>query len=106
MKRLSSEDKTLWRAVTKDAKPLRVRINTAEDEPPSPPKPKAKPKSEKPIAPSQPLPGKKEPQGREVDDRTMMRFKRGQMAIDGVLDLHGHRLADAEIEVAGFLRHK
>lgn len=110
MKRLTEEDKKLWRAVTKGAAPLRLRVKPErEEEKPAAPKPPAQKKSIVPPASSPDkslVIGKKEPPGREVDIRTLTKFKRGQMAIDGVIDLHGYNLADARSEVLGFIRLK
>lgn len=40
-----------------------------------------------------------------IDKRTNQRLKRGQMAIDGRLDLHGHYQADAHRALHGFVRN-
>ena len=109
-RRLSDDERVLWKGVTRSIAPLR-KIAKAEPEgaPPSaaPPRPlprtkpapvrAAPPPTSKPAAPP-PL----APLGR----KTKKRIARGTHSIDGRLDLHGMTQAEAHDALFGFIRAK
>jgi DNA-nicking Smr family endonuclease len=88
----------LWRAALGDVVPLRGRRRPLAENPrPSPP----------------PAPGSREgaveeaaaraPQGRGLDKRTAQRFRRGEMPIEGRLDLHGMFEEEAHRATVSFI---
>jgi DNA-nicking Smr family endonuclease len=115
-RRPSAEESDLFRRAVGDAKPLRARAKRPAAPPAAAkePAPRAAPISPKPSAsrlarPAPPLPRVKAPApGRfaDIDKRTAERFRRGELAIEATLDLHGliqteaHRRLDAFIERA------
>jgi len=113
---LSPEDKLLWAHAMRDAKPARRRRPPPAS--PAPPVEKPPPEGAKPAKArrptrAQPLPPKvkdKTPAPPlaagavvNIDRRTADRLKRGQMAVEATLDLHGHTQAEAHRELNGFL---
>ncbi|WP_374763161.1 Smr/MutS family protein [Yunchengibacter salinarum] len=87
---LSAADRALWEAATSDVAPLTDR--PVAPEPPRPPR-RAAPR---PASDPPPRPGAMalDPQDR-LDRRTRRRLTRGDMAVDRVVDLHGHTQTDA-----------
>jgi len=55
-------------------------------------------------APDAPEPDKTKP-GSDLDRRTEERLRRGQMKIDGRIDLHGHRLHEAQRSLQNYLQN-
>ncbi len=117
-RRPSAEESELFRRAVGDAKPLRARAKRPAAAP-APPKEPAPSKPSAPRAarvappraarPTSPLPRAKAPApGRfaDIDKRTAERFRKGELAIEATLDLHGliqteaHRRLDAFIERA------
>ncbi|MDH3473788.1 MAG: Smr/MutS family protein [Rhodospirillales bacterium] len=105
---LADEDLDLWRHVTREAKPLpgrekpkRKAEQPAKAEEAKRPKPPPPRRPEQPAPPAAPAlrPGAQA----DVDKRTAERLKRGKLAIEGRLDLHGHSQEQAEQELAAFL---
>jgi DNA-nicking Smr family endonuclease len=101
----TTPDAELWRRLTEGVKPLKARkakpaAPAANPEPPvapagpPPPAPKQKRSPPPPIA----LGGTA-----GIDRRTAERFRRGQLAIDGRLDLHGLRQDAAYAALSRFL---
>ena len=92
----------LWKAVTETVSPLhhkRLKLMHLADEPlPLPAAPSPKPKKLK-LSPPKPAyqpagkPGK--PPATSIEPRLKRRLGRGQVDIDGTLDLHGMRQAEA-----------
>jgi DNA-nicking Smr family endonuclease len=108
-RRLSDEERTLWRDVTRGIAPLRtsaiveveeVVVELASDAPPRPPQPRTAPPAAKPTEPARPAMPPLAPLGR----RTRQRIARGSHAIDGRLDLHGLTQHEAHDALIGFLR--
>lgn len=109
--RLAPEDLALWRKVTGDAEPLRRREPAAEPDAPAESGPRAaRDKAPRP----QPVPLRPKAAGRpppelahgaiaDVDKRLVERLRRGRLPIEAVLDLHGHRQAEAERTLSAFL---
>src|ERR1043165_10072210 len=109
-RRLSDEERVLWKGVTRSIAPLRklavVGPDVAEQpNAPSPPKPRAK--SVPGVAPGAP-PAKRvaPPPLAPLTRRHKKRIARGNHAIDGRLDLHGMTQAEAHSALFGFLRAK
>ncbi len=110
----SPEESELWRTAMRDAKPLKRRrpaAKKAATSSPAPAEPAAKPApSKRPPPPAPPPPPAKPPElalGRiaGVDKRLAERLKRGQLAIEGMLDLHGLTQEEAHRQLNGFLAH-
>ena len=110
----SRDELLLWRHAVRDAAPLKGK-SASEPEPeesePPPPPPTPKPKSVVTSAPPPPKAKKALPilasgSAVDIDKRSAERLKRGQMAIEGQLDLHGqtqdqaHRALNSFIERA------
>jgi DNA-nicking Smr family endonuclease len=110
---LSPEDKLHWAHAMRDAKPARRRRAPAAPTVEKPPLEKAKPvKARRPARTQPPPPAAKNKSPApplaaggvvDVDRRTAERLKRGQMAVEATLDLHGHTQAEAHRELNGFL---
>ncbi len=92
---LSAEDLALWRHVTRADTPLPGRGEEAPERPEELPRPR--PTRAAPLAPLEP--GR--PAG--LDKRSAQRLRRGQTAIEGCLDLHGHTQAEAHRMLNAFL---
>lgn len=93
---LTDEERKLWRAVMKDAKPLkRVKPDPAEDTPPpspaAPPKPPAaRAAAAIPVPPPKPRAPSEPPPLGPLERRTSQKLARGQIEIEATIDLHGH----------------
>ena len=108
----SPEESELWRQAMREAKPLKRQRQAAKKAAIAPPP--AEPVAA-PVAPQRPtplpapaLPPAKPPElatGRiaGVDKRLAERLKRGQLTIDGMLDLHGLTQEEAHRQLDGFL---
>ena len=107
-RRISTEERKLWRTAMRDAVPLREGEDfaalVADDGPPVIPIKARQP--HRPLFKEQTPPPKKTTLSQDVDARTLTRFKRGQMPIDGTLDLHGHRMHEARDALLGFIRQQ
>jgi DNA-nicking Smr family endonuclease len=109
-KRPSPEELALWRTAMRDAKPLKrsrpiAKKNAAPETPPAE-LPPAQPKRAAPPPPPPPPPRPPElAPGRiaGVDKRLAERLKRGQLAIEAMLDLHGLTQEEAHRQLDGFL---
>ena len=104
-RRPSAEEKALWREMTGDVKPLEKRkaSETPAAPPAKPPKPvAAKPRESAPPAPPRP-PALSHGAAPGVDRRTAEKLKRGQLAIQARLDLHGMTQAEAHGRLAAFV---
>lgn len=98
--RKPAPDADLFAAVMRDVKPLR-RPRAA---PEGPPRPAALPPKPPPLAvqpPSPPNPGIANP---GIDRRTAERLRKGELAIDRRLDLHGMTEANAHAALDRFVR--
>jgi len=111
-RRLSSDERFLWKGVTRSIAPLR-KVSEAETDddlsaPAAPsPRPRARPAPipatlVAPPKPATPSPPPLATLGR----KTKKRIARGAHAIDGRLDLHGMTQAEAHDALFGFLRAK
>jgi len=121
VRRLSADERDLWAHVAGDVRPLRKRSRAADqpfepDEPrtpnetsaperappPAPPAPPAKKTGAKPREVSAPRLGHGAHPG--LDRRTATRLRRGQMAIEARIDLHGLDRDEARRALAGFIQ--
>jgi len=110
-RRLSDDERFLWKGVTRSIAPLRkaskLEPDEAVPEAPPTPKPRAKsvaakpaPSNAAPIRPAKPAAPPLVTLGR----KTKKRIARGRDTIDGRLDLHGMTQAEAHGALFGFLR--
>jgi DNA-nicking Smr family endonuclease len=108
------KERELWRTAMRDVRPLRARKPAKpkiEDAPslppkePAPPKPAAKATIPAPPPPPKPKPPPELAIGRiaDVDKRLAERLRRGQLPIEGKLDLHGLTQEEAHDQLAGFI---
>lgn len=96
-------DTRLWKAVTRDVKPLRGKIKTpeiAQKEPKAAPTKKTVKKTPVPAAPPVQVGTSQPPQ---LDGRTEARLRKGRISIDARLDLHGHTQASAHRVLEQFI---
>jgi DNA-nicking Smr family endonuclease len=113
---LTDEERKLWRAVVKDAKPLARRrkkaaaeILPAEADEPAPAiPPAARPAvSVRVSPPALPKPPKARPPEPPpltgLDRRVSQRLARGQAEVEATLDLHGHNQREAHDALLSFL---
>ena len=107
---LSSDDLKIWRYVTRSVHPLReIARHPAEDQTSDEPPPRAR-KTSVPIpeSPTRVVPRSPAPLAlgstADMDRRTAQRFKRGEMAVDGRIDLHGLTLDQAHGALTSFMR--
>lgn len=100
-KDLKKEDVELWEAMTSDVE----RLPGREYEPGTEPEKNEKPVSsggETVLIPKKNQ-GGKTVRGKEIDRRTEERLRRGQMPIEGRLDLHGMRQDEAQKALNNFI---
>ncbi|PIW26040.1 MAG: hypothetical protein COW30_17095 [Rhodospirillales bacterium CG15_BIG_FIL_POST_REV_8_21_14_020_66_15] len=105
----------LWARVTRDVKPLAVRADRIDPPvpPPAPEKPTpVKPKSRRRAAAPSPPPAPAPPAAARdlshgaapgLDRRTQTNMRRGRLAVEARLDLHGMTQAEAHGELIAFL---
>jgi DNA-nicking Smr family endonuclease len=100
----SREERALWRAAMRDVAPL-----AGEAPPPAPPTPPPAPaprrhqRPEHAAAPRRPLRTLAAGEAPDLDRRSQERLKRGQLRIEGRLDLHGMTQAEAHAALDRFL---
>ena len=106
----SPEESELWRTAMRDARPLKRQRQAAKKSATAPPPAEsaAKPAPPKRAPPAPKPPPAKPPElapGRiaGVDKRLAERLKRGQLPIEGMLDLHGLTQEEAHRQLDGFL---
>lgn len=116
-KPLDPDEAALFEQSLADARKLKDtrqggRLKPAKLAPPAPPPPAIKPAAKPAPVPPEPAklePGSSRPQPLEpgaaigLDRRLAERLKRGQLPIEARLDLHGHTLNNAVIELEDFL---
>ena len=97
-RKATHEERALWRHATSDIAPRRRPAPPPVAEPPAPaPADSAEARAAEP-APLAPL-----PLGSGLDRRNAQRLKRGQMAIEARLDLHGMTQVEAHGALARFI---
>ena len=103
----SREDRALWRRTMRDVTPLAPdRPARAPDEPDAPQATPARPDrlAHAPVKRAASLPPLAPGDSPGVDRRTADKFRRGQLAVDARLDLHGMTQDEAHRALAGFIR--
>ncbi len=99
---LGPEDFQLWKEFTRDIEPLEgVVVYEPEKDAPS-----RKPRQESGAVKSPPLPrtaSSSSEQPPQLDARTELRLRRGQMPVQGTLDLHGYNQEQAHELLKSFL---
>jgi DNA-nicking Smr family endonuclease len=111
-KRLSEDDLALWKRIAANVQPLKQPPTLAPKRPapPAAPEPKpaapakatAKPKPASP-SPATPVTVKPAPAAPSLDRRTATKLKRGQIAVEARLDLHGMTQGEAHRELIHFI---
>ena len=102
----NNNDLELWKHVTKDVTPLKK--NNTQEKKQEPEKPRvSEPKKTTPVKQAPPIEQKRSPaqpkQPAQIDRRTAQRLQRGQMHIEGRLDLHGKTQNEAYDALARFI---
>jgi len=108
---LAPEDARLWERVTGDVAPLRRRAAPPE---PAPREPRPEPKPARAPAPPAPESAHAAPRPRPLpelapdrpaglDRATAQRLRRGELAIEARLDLHGHTQEEAHRALIAFV---
>ncbi len=106
---LSDEERALWLSVTSDLKPLRqdsdkpLQENRKSGETSSRPESARALRAQPAAAPKKALPELERGAVADLDKRQAQRLKRGQLAIDGRLDLHGFTQAEAHDRLTRYL---
>ncbi|RJF81448.1 DNA mismatch repair protein MutS [Azospirillum cavernae] len=109
------EERHLWRIAMRDADPMPGRALDPEPEPPPPaldepvatrlaPPPTAQPRAAA-ARPGRSLAPLTPGSTANIDRRTSDRFRKGQLVIEGRIDLHGMTQAQAHMALAGFVHH-
>lgn len=110
---LTAEERTLWRSAMRGVQPLPGRLVPEAPATPDPVEPKgvqpdiaasakAKAPISRPVPPAVPPP--LEPGAMAgIDRRTADRIRRGKLPLEGQIDLHGLRQAEAHRVLCGFL---
>jgi len=104
----SREERALWRRAMGGVKPLTPAERTPPQAPPegAPPKvsqPKPRPHAPPKAKPPPPLPALEPGASPGFDRRSAEKFRRGEMAIEARLDLHGHSQAEAHQALQRFV---
>ncbi|MBI1237046.1 MAG: DNA mismatch repair protein MutS [Alphaproteobacteria bacterium] len=103
---LTPDEKLLWDQLAGEAKPLKKRARVPEKKTKPAPKPKTPGESlPPPTAAMYRLPELSAGHYDGIDKRTQERFRKGEMPIDGRLDLHGDRTEEARARVIAFIQH-
>jgi DNA-nicking Smr family endonuclease len=107
---LSRDERRLWREAMRDATPIgEPKIKGPAPEAPGAPEEDAAPAapavSPPPPAarPAPDLPELSPGDARGLDKRTALRLKRGQIKLEGRIDLHGHRRTEAHAMLNAFI---
>jgi DNA-nicking Smr family endonuclease len=118
-RKISPEEAELWRHVAKSVRPMRRRKPKPEAEaplgnpvaaPPQPPGKLKKAKSAPPPPAAAPAPPPNQPHhlthglSHGIDRRQAERFRKGKLAIEGKIDLHGRTQQVAHDDLLAFLR--
>lgn len=108
---VSPDEARIWKAITRDVVPLPGRDVAVDEPPPEVPVPEPAPAPAltvrlappPPPAPKRELPGLGHGDTPGLDRRSAERMKKGEMAIDGRLDLHGLTQDTAHAELTAFV---
>lgn len=107
----NDEDKALWEEITKDVKKIE-HVRSLSDDPAQPAdktrtpadKPEKSPVSVTRTVPAQPDMDKKE-HNPGLDRKTSDRLRKGQLPLDGILDLHGKSRVRAQEALNQFIQN-
>ena len=105
-----SDDDDLWEFVTKDVQPFEKVKPIVEKEQPARPARKKAQNSDKPFNTIEKFENFQAAQPAErthnpgIDRRTAERLRKGQIPIEGRLDLHGLNQVEAQVAVKGFIQ--
>ena len=112
-RRVTPDELELWRHVAQTVRPIKSKRRPAPPKEPAPSAPPAKPKAAKPAAPAAPS-VKPQPPAKPhelthglshgIGRRQAERFRKGKLAIEGKIDLHGRTQQDAHDDLLAFLR--
>ncbi len=108
-RRLSDEERLLWKGVAKSVTPLRRHVPADPEPDPSGPaasaetKPRRRPPPQSPSSPPSPRPASP-PLLETLGRREKKKIARGRAAIDARIDLHGRTQAEAYDALIGFIR--
>ncbi len=114
-RRVTPKELELWRQIAQTVRPIKSRRRPARAKEESPAPPAAKPRSAKPApapAPSTAARPQHPAKPHElthglshgIDRRQAERFRKGKLAIEGKIDLHGRTQQDAHDDLLAFLR--
>ncbi len=99
-----AEGPSLWKAYTKDIVPMPGK-KTRDAAPAAKKTPSGKTAGHASFAPPvRPPAAKPDRQAPQLDARTNQRLRRGQVPIDGKIDLHGMTQAEAHEKLNGFIK--
>jgi DNA-nicking Smr family endonuclease len=104
------KDNDLWRYVTRNVTPYRPQRHPSPVETGAPAPRKTRSETPPDFSPPSPPSVKRAPLPLKIgvtsamDKRTAQRFKRGDMPVDGRLDLHGLTAEQAHSALSGFIR--
>jgi DNA-nicking Smr family endonuclease len=107
---LSPEDATLWRHVVRNVNPFHTSRHPTEETVPEPPPVEAKKspvqrlREPAPLVAPAPQPALAVGKVVDMDKRTARRLKRGELPVDGRIDLHGLTLDQAHGALTSYLR--
>ena len=114
-RRVTPDELELWRHVAQTVRPIKSKRRPAPPKETAPSAPPGKVKAAKPVAPAAP-PVKPQPPAparphalthglsHGIDRRQAERFRKGKLAIEGKIDLHGRTQQDAHDDLLAFLR--
>jgi DNA-nicking Smr family endonuclease len=102
-RRLSDDERVLWRGVTRSIAPLRASREAPEEAPISPVAPKPRAKTKSTVAVIVPTPKPVAPPLAPLERKLRQRIARGSEPIDGRLDLHGMTQAEAHAALLRYL---
>jgi DNA-nicking Smr family endonuclease len=112
-RRVTPDELELWRHVAQTVRPIKSRRRPAPPKEAAPSAPAAKTKAAKPASPAAPPtkpPAPTKPHelthglSHGIDRRQAERFRKGKLAIEGKIDLHGRTQQDAHDDLLAFLR--
>jgi DNA-nicking Smr family endonuclease len=98
-KKFSKKDADLWRSVTKDVKRLPERDYEDGEEGEAVEEVRIKERTPSPRV----KPETKQGTGKDVDKRTLERFRKGKMKIEATIDLHGFSQIQARPQLERFI---
>ncbi len=104
---LTPEDSELWRYVTRNVNPYHGSRHLSEEAPAPPSTESKKPVVSRPpeiSPPPAPQPALSVGRVADMDKRTARRLKRGELPVDGRIDLHNLTLDQAHSALTGFIR--